>query len=63
MEGKQLRQFRVLHGLTQADLAKMLQTTGNTVARWERGERSIPPHLELALKGLATELADKERKV
>lgn len=29
-------------GLTQAELAKHLEVAKDTVARWERGERTIP---------------------
>lgn len=55
MEGKALRERRNGLGLTQEGLAKALGTTANTIARWERGEVSIPPYLELALKQLKSE--------
>ena len=42
MHGKTLRTIRKLLGLTQAMLAAQLGVAPNTVARWERGERSIP---------------------
>ncbi len=35
--------------MTQAELATELEVSANTVARWERGERAIPPYLKLAL--------------
>lgn len=39
--------------LTQAELAKRLGVDANTLARWERGERAIPPYLVLALRQLS----------
>ena len=42
MTGGALRRIRKRLGLTQAALAAEMGTTGNTIARWERGERSIP---------------------
>ena len=41
MTGEELYQLRKSSGLSQADLAKSLGTWTNTVARWEREERSI----------------------
>ena len=53
MTGKQLRDFRRGVELTQAQLAALLGVTGNTLARWERGEMAPPGHLlPLALTAL-----------
>lgn len=54
MNGEQLRTWRTKHNLTQLQLAELLGTTANTIARWERGETTIqhPKILELALKSL-----------
>lgn len=41
--------------MTQEQLASALRVAANTVARWERGERSIPPHLDLALETVERE--------
>jgi transcriptional regulator with XRE-family HTH domain len=41
VEGKTLRRLRRASRLTQAELAKQLGVTPNTVARWERGEVAI----------------------
>ena len=40
--GVELRTIRKRLGLTQARLAALLHTTGNNIARYERGERPIP---------------------
>ena len=42
MTGESLRRVRKRFGHTQAAMAEEMGTTGNTIARWERGERSIP---------------------
>ena len=41
MKGKTLRAIRKRLGLTQAELAKQIGVTGNTLARWERDELPI----------------------
>lgn len=38
----QLKQLRTERGLTQKQIAKMLKTTHQTVARWESGKAEIP---------------------
>ena len=50
MNGKELKEKRNELSLTQEQLAKELNVTGNTVARWERDEMKIPPFLHLALE-------------
>jgi transcriptional regulator with XRE-family HTH domain len=50
MTGKELRKRRKDLGFTQEQLAKKLEVTANTVARWERDEMKIPPFLGLALE-------------
>lgn len=62
MQGDHLRDFRTKHSLTQAELGKHLGTTGNTVARWERDEMAIPPHLALALEALEFRLSKIKKK-
>jgi transcriptional regulator with XRE-family HTH domain len=51
----ELRVRRRALGLSQAALARALGVASNTVARWERGERSIrsPELVDLALQRLA----------
>lgn len=38
LNNEKLREKREMLGLTQDQLAKILDTTRNTIARWERGE-------------------------
>ena len=42
MTGEQLRALRTAQDLTQADLAAFLGISPNTLARYERGQLSIP---------------------
>jgi len=43
MTSEELRQAREYFAATQKRFAEMLCVSTNTVARWERGERAIPP--------------------
>ncbi len=44
-----LRSFREQRGMTQAELAQWLLVRPNTVARWERQEKPLPPLLALVM--------------
>jgi transcriptional regulator with XRE-family HTH domain len=58
-----LKMWRQQRGLTQSQLARLLEVETLTISRWERGatKRQAPGRmLELALKGLDVELAEKE---
>ena len=59
MTGKELKEWRSKHGLTQMELSKFLGVTWSTVARWEIGVRPISPYLHLALATIAREKTKK----
>jgi DNA-binding transcriptional regulator YiaG len=53
MEGKELKNWRAKHNLTQMELAHYLRVDRVTVTRWEIGLRKMPPFLHLALETIA----------
>ncbi len=53
MTGKQLRRIRRELSLTQAELAEEIGVAPNTVARWERDERSISEQTSILVRMLA----------
>lgn len=56
-----MKDFREKHGLTQLRLAYLMDVTPTTISRWENEQQSRPRMLELALKGLAVELAETKQ--
>jgi transcriptional regulator with XRE-family HTH domain len=52
MNNEELKQRREALGLTQEQLAEIFGVDIMTISRWERGARSIPPHLTLALDAI-----------
>jgi DNA-binding transcriptional regulator YiaG len=52
MSPQELKRARLAMGLSQSGLAERLQTTRNTVARWERGEQTITHVTGLAIQYL-----------
>lgn len=42
MLGRQLKKYRFENGMTQADLAKRLAVSQNTVSQYEAGKRTPP---------------------
>ena len=50
MRGDELRGIRKRLGKTQVEFAALLGTHGNTVARWERGERGISESIARLVK-------------
>lgn len=63
MKGMELREFRKSLGLTQEALAKRLDSTGNTVARWERDEIGIPGYLRLAMERLEQIISEEKKEI
>lgn len=62
MNGKELKDYREKIGLTQEQLAEALQVASNTVSRWERDDRAIPPYLHLALETIERKIVIKTTK-
>ena len=60
MEKQDLTKWRKKFGLTQKQLADFLGVKNMTVYRWESGMRAIPSMLPWALKGLESELSERE---
>lgn len=52
MNPSDLVKWRKKNGYSQIKLAKVLGVITQTVFRWEKGKRAIPPFLYLALKYL-----------
>jgi transcriptional regulator with XRE-family HTH domain len=52
MDADELKGKRKALEMTQAQLAEALGVNIMTVSRWERGLRSIPSHLSLALEAI-----------
>ncbi len=52
MEPSELVKWRKEQKYTQQELAALLGVARNTVVRWEKAMREIPPFLHLALQSL-----------
>jgi transcriptional regulator with XRE-family HTH domain len=52
MQGTQLKQWRETKGLSQRELAEMLDVSGPTLNRWEKGDQDIPGPAHLLLDWL-----------
>lgn len=57
MKPHEFLQTRLARAHTQREFGEVLGVTANTVARWERGERTIPPWVDRLL-ALWSEVAD-----
>lgn len=56
LSARDLADWRLNMGMTQAELAQELEVSEKTVYRWERRQSAIPPFLHLALDSLVLEL-------
>jgi transcriptional regulator with XRE-family HTH domain len=56
MDVNELKEWRRNQNLTQGALADLLGVHRVTIAKWEAGDRGIPPFLPLALKALEIDL-------
>ncbi len=64
MDAASLKRRRKRLGLTQAELAKRMGVTWNTVARWETGQRKVPGMAEVLLGYIEREVrGDARRKM
>ncbi len=59
MTGEELRQWRENHGLSQAQLAQLLQWSRDQLARRELGQVAIPDGYEAVLAVIAQTMAEK----
>ena len=63
MTPEKIKKWRLEHGYSQGKLAKALGVDVMTVSRWERGViKTLPPLLDLALKGLEQEGKSKKKR-
>jgi DNA-binding transcriptional regulator YiaG len=61
MRGQELRAVRSSLGVTQAELARRMGVTWNTVARWETGQRKVPKIAEVLLGYIERETRTERR--
>ena len=62
MDGDTLKRKRRELRMTQVQLAEVLRVNVTTVSRWERGLRSVPPHLDLALEAIGANRKKNSKK-
>lgn len=55
MSGAELKFLRTIMGLTQAELAKIVNRDAQTIGRWERGEFDNDPNCEAIVRLVAAE--------
>ena len=55
LDGKEIRFLRTEMGMTQAELARLLDRDGQTVARWEKGEKDVDRAQDALIRQLAAE--------
>lgn len=60
MTGKEFKIKRVTLDMTQAEIAKELDVSGNTISRYETGDLPVPKTVELAVEALERRRKDQE---
>jgi len=55
MSGQELREWRLKHDLSQAELAELLGVSQKAISHWEVGDRKIPLYLAFLLEMLEKE--------
>jgi transcriptional regulator with XRE-family HTH domain len=63
MSGPELKFLRTLMGMTQAELAKVVNRDAQTIGRWERGEFDNDPNAEALIRLVAAERLQLDLKV
>ena len=61
MNGNELKEWRRNQNLTQGALADLLGVHRVTIAKWEAGDRGIPPFLPLALEALENRIEEETK--
>jgi len=59
IEAHDLRSWRLNHDLTQAELARILRVSRETLVRWERGRSAIPGTVGWALESVERHLVEQ----
>jgi transcriptional regulator with XRE-family HTH domain len=62
MNGDELKERRNALGMTQAELAEILDVKPNTVARWENGVLAVPQTVALAMETVEREYKKRTKK-
>jgi DNA-binding XRE family transcriptional regulator len=57
MNREEIKSWRQSWGLTQDKMARLLGVHRVTIAKWEAGDRGIPPFMHLALKQIEQEIS------
>lgn len=55
LDGKEIRFLRTEMGMTQSELAKLLDRNSQTVARWEKGEKDVDRAQDTLIRQLSAE--------
>jgi transcriptional regulator with XRE-family HTH domain len=61
VEAKEFKRKRISLGLTQTELAEILDVKPNTVSRYETGTLNISKTVELALEAIEKRMKDEHK--